>query len=478
MLNLDGSKKTQRKVLTVVAVVMVTSVFAFLIYRDFRQIGEIKTEIANTETAIQTARNKIAKIPAYEKDVIVLRENLNEYVKILPDGKEINDFVNKINNFADVAGVDVSKLDDVGARQRTKVRKGQAPDPFEKLVYKVNLRGSTPALIDFINAFENYERFVKVSSVDVRTGSKKSGAKISQHEANLTFETYVYNSGGGTSKPVAIEGYSDKLGNLTAEILASRDNIEIERYELKARTRRDPLADSRVLTGQEIEDDRVPVEEQERTLAGLVEEINRVHHQIELEGSDVSTLGVVERAELKRQINEKVTILQETIAAFAAREYFSGTVHPRFNSLVLEPVNRLLAERNIQGSSALTLDELTRTRNTMRDLFARGQYSDLITSYGQVESRFHFVTGTEEGVEMIQEVDQLKREASAIIEFSERSVLVTGVIFRPDNGSVAVVNGKVLSVGDTLDGDILVTSIDLDEVEFNFKSVSIRRTVD
>jgi hypothetical protein len=64
------------------------------------------------------------------------------------------------------------------------------------------------------------------------------------------------------------------------------------------------------------------------------------------------------------------------------------------------------------------------------------------------------------------------------MEFTDRNVKVSGVIVRPNNGSVAVVNGKVLGVGDTLDGDILVTSIDVDRVEFNFKSVSIRRSVE
>lgn len=476
MLNLDGGNKTQKRVLSAIAVVLVTGVFGYFTYRDFRKISEIEAEITSAEASIQLARNKISKIPELEKDVIVRRENLNEYVKILPDDRQINDFVNMINSFADRSEVEVSKLDDVGARSRKAVKKGAA-DPFEKLVYKIELKGSTESILDFTNSFESFERFVKVSSVEVRTGRDASDARKS-HEANIELETYVYNAGGGAIKPVAIQGFDEKRESLAEAILASRDDIEIEHYDFEITPRRDPFSNPRVFSGQSIEEDLVPIEEQQKTLLTLSEEVDEILNQIELEGSDVSTFGVVERAELKRQINEKLVILQETVSGLLAREYFSGAIKGRFSSEVVDPVGRLLSERNIVGGSALTLDELGRVRNTMRDLFSRGQYGDVISTYGRVESRFHFVTGTDAGVELIKEVDQLKGEASAILEFSERNVAVTGVIVRPNNGSVAVVNGKVLGVGDTLDGDILVTSIDVDKVEFSFKSVSIRRTVE
>ena len=47
------------------------------------------TEIGTMRTEIQKAEAKIVKIPRVESDVIVLRENLHEYVKILPDGENV-----------------------------------------------------------------------------------------------------------------------------------------------------------------------------------------------------------------------------------------------------------------------------------------------------------------------------------------------------------------------------------------------------
>jgi hypothetical protein len=153
MLNMESGSKLQRRLLIGTAVVLVSGVFAFLTYRDYRLIQTIRDEIQSTEGAIHAARAKISKIPAQEHDVIVRRENLNEYVQILPDDREINDFVSKINSFADRSGVEVSKLDDVGARNRAPVKGPK--DPFEKVVYKMDLRGSTESILAFLNSFDD-----------------------------------------------------------------------------------------------------------------------------------------------------------------------------------------------------------------------------------------------------------------------------------------------------------------------------------
>src|SRR5262245_38531818 len=69
------------------------------------QIEEVQATITQKQDAIDAAQAKITKIPGLEKEVIILRENLDEYVKILPDTKDLNDFVRTLNQFARQSGV-------------------------------------------------------------------------------------------------------------------------------------------------------------------------------------------------------------------------------------------------------------------------------------------------------------------------------------------------------------------------------------
>ena len=48
-------------------------------------IAEIETAIDGKQQSIAAAETKIGQIPTLEKETIILRENLGEYVKILPD---------------------------------------------------------------------------------------------------------------------------------------------------------------------------------------------------------------------------------------------------------------------------------------------------------------------------------------------------------------------------------------------------------
>ncbi|MEZ5990695.1 MAG: hypothetical protein R3F30_16585 [Planctomycetota bacterium] len=55
------------------------------------KIEEEKTQITDLEKKIATAEAKKRRIPQDEKAVIILRENVGEYVKILPNGSELTD---------------------------------------------------------------------------------------------------------------------------------------------------------------------------------------------------------------------------------------------------------------------------------------------------------------------------------------------------------------------------------------------------
>src|SRR5262249_48221849 len=124
----------------VVLCAVVTGAFGFFAWRDAATVSQTRDEIAGLQTQIEAAARKKGAIPGLEREVIVLRENVDQYVKILPDNREINDFVNKINAFADQSEVVVTKLDDVDRKRNSRPNKGK--EAFEKVEYKLQLSGS------------------------------------------------------------------------------------------------------------------------------------------------------------------------------------------------------------------------------------------------------------------------------------------------------------------------------------------------
>ena len=73
-------------------------------------VDEQQGEIEKMRTEIADAQKKIDKIPSLERDVIVLRECVREYVKILPEEGELNNFVRNANQFMAQSGVQFKKL--------------------------------------------------------------------------------------------------------------------------------------------------------------------------------------------------------------------------------------------------------------------------------------------------------------------------------------------------------------------------------
>ena len=112
--------------------------------------------IEQKESQIDAARKKIRKIKKAEEKVIVLRENVHEYVKMLPEDRELHKFFRTAQRFALQAGIQLDKAVPGRAGKRT---------AFENVVYRFEFTSNLWQFMKFINFFENYERFVKVREV-------------------------------------------------------------------------------------------------------------------------------------------------------------------------------------------------------------------------------------------------------------------------------------------------------------------------
>src|SRR5262245_26037802 len=89
-------------------------------YYCWEEYKVARDEEAALTKQIDLADVKIGRIGNLEVDVICLRENLSHSVRILPNSREVNAFVKKLNDFADEAGVQINTLDNPIDRSKNK----------------------------------------------------------------------------------------------------------------------------------------------------------------------------------------------------------------------------------------------------------------------------------------------------------------------------------------------------------------------
>ncbi|MBU0755017.1 MAG: type 4a pilus biogenesis protein PilO [Planctomycetes bacterium] len=145
-----------------VAVILGSGGLSYWIYDEYQKTKEEENDL---QSQIETAKVKRDKVPGLESEVIKLRENVKEYVKILPDTKEVNEFVKKLSDFANQSGVELVSLKDDKRSGRKKTQ-----EVFDKESFRLELTGNVFEFLKFISLIENYERFITISEISVKAG--------------------------------------------------------------------------------------------------------------------------------------------------------------------------------------------------------------------------------------------------------------------------------------------------------------------
>src|SRR5262245_4102698 len=127
-------------------------------------IQEVEAQITQKKELIAVAEAKIEKIPSIEKEVIILRENLQEYVKILPDTKELTNFLRQLNQFEKQSEIKSSTF------QLKPTPPGAATSRFTPIEYTYEMTATLWQYLKFINLIENYERFVSITDYQITSG--------------------------------------------------------------------------------------------------------------------------------------------------------------------------------------------------------------------------------------------------------------------------------------------------------------------
>ena len=469
-------KKVWKKNVVVAAVV--TSVIilgcgglSYWIYESYNKAREEEETCRNQSAAF---RVKQERVPSLEREVIMLRENVKEYVKILPDEAKVNDFADSLSGFAEESEVFFTKLDDKANR-----KPGKKKEVFDRTTFHLNLSGNLFQLLKFISLVENYERFVRISEITIKAGDNDENTLKSEvcHECSLKVDTFVYNShvGGSLTK---IQNYDKKREQLIPEIRSARNDIQIERYEyVYNHSIRDSFIDPRpwaVLS--DVGEGVLDIEAQNRFITDVDDKILEIQGLLEMVKKS-SGVALIRRMELQHEVGERIRELSDQIKTAVEEQWITDPACKQKMDHEICPQVAALAKETDQWAesySSISLKDLTSIREAMADMYAKQDFEGCVKRFNIFQNKLEpsveeTLALDEKKGPLLREIREINRSAVIANDFyTNVDIKISGIVYQRE-GSVVIVNGQVLKEGDSLQDQLFVDSISENEVNFKFK---------
>ena len=463
------AQMSEKQVLLTVGIVgVVLSGAAFGgVYWAKGRIEEEKASIQNLDGQIKQAEAKKVKIPQDENKLIILRENVAEYVKILPETKDLTDFTRTVNSFTQNAGVNLRSLTPANIR-------GNPKSAFRQYQYNLAFTGTLWQFLRFVNLFESYKRFVNVTGFKLTAGKPAEGETIDDivHQFSMSVVTYTYNRA-ANGKPVEIKQYEKKKSRLREEIYRARQNIRIERYDYRGRReRRDIFVDPRVDPGS---DSSITISKQRETLEKLAQQVVAAS---KLNERRIKEPVLLLRFEKRRELKGALDKIGTELARIEERDII--TYHPfklRLQREVREPLAAM--RQQLDGSNkgerkGLSIEQLTAIRRQMEDALDQGQLTEATDRYELVSEQVKFPASDDRSV-IAAELAELYRKAKIALRFTSMELAVSGIIVTGDGLSTAIINGKTYTEGDAISDQLFLKEVAEEYTEFVFQGVVLRR---
>jgi Tfp pilus assembly protein PilO len=494
--NAEPKKRGRRTALIAVGALAVVGL-GWLVWTDWTALDETRVKIGETRLKLDKANADLAKTASVEDSVLVLRETVKEYVKILPDDKEINSFVEQLTQFAAQSGVRVTKLDDADAKARGARGKKGPVAAFDKVVYRLSFDGFAEQTLRFMDLFENHERFVRIASLKIEAERESSTADDSgsskgpeapppakPHHVDVELETYVYDPKSKAQNPVDVPGEAQKVDRLRESGAFGADaqqGLALAKYVRPPReNRRDVLLDPRSPAGAAKRGSDSDRKAQEAAFAGLKKLLDVAvvaaaeEEKLGKQGSVVKRLKAVEAtdqalidfAKAVKEADDKRTITLDDL-----RKRFAEELDPEFKRIAKgrEPPSQRAAFGPAQAQEALV---------RVRAAFESRRFDEVAALSDDLLKRR---TGRENGdvAAVFAEVESLAAAAAAEIDFDGRAFTFGGtVVYKQDVGrSVAIINGRPYMPGDRLDEETSVAAITAAEITFEFRGRKVVRAV-
>ncbi len=437
---------------------------AYFCYEEYKAARD---EEASIKKQIEIADVKIARVEGLEVDVVCLRENLSHSVRILPNGTEVNEFVTKLANFAEEAGVELKTLDNPIDRSKNK-------EGFDKVIYKAELTANLHQFLKFLSVAEGWERFVRVTKIQVKAGDwpKELAREEVRHDISVELETYSYHGNDDATKAVAIQNYDRRVEQLQDEILLRRSENQVETYTLVENPlRRDFLVDPRhrvsekAVEGWAYADQKTAVD----ALADLSTQLNALMESLQTPG-----MNFIRRLEVETEIDRLLIDLQSKLEVAIAPDAVTDTSLKRRIERDIRPVVQLLLQRDPDVSSRATIADLRRFRDELEELLVKSEFDQVMKRHQTMKGRVDVKHVTAEANALLQEIDHIALEAEVSKDFSGKQIDIKGAIVAT-SGSIVVINGRVLHEGDSLEDDLIVHRIASDRIEFRYRGVVLAR---
>ena len=432
-------------------------------------IEEEKKSIEKIQAETKTAEGKIKKIPDVESDVITLRENVGEYVKILPEDDYITNFIRNTQKFLGQSGVRIKNITPGKPGNKGK---------FDQYSYRLVLDGTLWQFLKFINEFESFERFVRVKEFALSSGDGKQelleGGEV-LHQITMEVETFVYRGASKGGKSVNIANYAGKRERLRERILENALAIKLRRYEFKdAQGRRDIFVDPRQSSAVAAEGGN-PLEMQQQRIEqysgdlqaalGLVERI------------DAGGLTYLERAKLEKELRTRIADVKEGVRITEEQQLISWPpFRLKWNNEVLGPLAVVEKKVSVQQQRIadrwLSAEQLANLLQVMRQDMSDGKFDELRERYVSVQSRLG-VEPEDERYPMVERIEVVMLYVDAISEFSEFPLSIDGVVVQGDGRSGLLINGNVMEEGEYVSDELVLKTVRAESAEFLYKGFVI-----
>ncbi|MCB9876166.1 MAG: type 4a pilus biogenesis protein PilO [Planctomycetes bacterium] len=439
-------------------------------------IDEVAAQIATQEQAVAAADAKIAKIPNLEKDVIILRENLDEYVKILPDNKELTEFTRTLNKFERQTGILSTGL------TNKNVRPGKTKGNFTPIEFTYDMTATLWQALKFINLIENYERFVSITDFSIVPGGQRGGEQQRDgdavHTVKLTMQTYTYNKAGG-AKEVTIPHYADRKEELREEIWNRMQAIRIDRYEHKGvQGRRDILVDPRE-RGGDLRLDGLSQADQRAILDKYVDELKQLAEMLKHIRSGEATM--FEQYTLDKRFRAELATMLAGIEGDGARLSY-GPVKLRWANEVIGPLDQLQQQLDNQPVDEQRQDpylpaaDLAQLVSDLESDCNGGMLEQARERFEAVAERVQVPTG-DERYDLAVQARSWMVKATTALDFKGLDLRLQGVIVNEIGRSGVLLNGEVFEEGDFVSDELLVKAVEEEQVWFVFRGLTLVRTM-
>lgn len=440
-------------------------------------IEEVKASIEEKTQAIAAADAKITQIPAIERDVIVLRENLDQYVKILPDTRDLNDFLRILTMFGKQSGIEGINLTRAGDRN------AKGGDRFALIEYNYDFTATMWQFLKFVNLVENYDRFISISSFDI---TALAGGKNSEetregdvvHTIKLTMQTYQYN-GKAAGLEVGIPDYEEKREALREEIFKRMQAIRIDKYEHRGQQgRRDIFVDPRERGDLHIEG---PSQAEQRAVleryVGAITELREM--QTRMRRTDTT---LFEQYALEKRMRENLVKLAAEVDNDANKVSYAP-YRLRWTKEVVAPLEELQQQIDQagridpkRGDPYLPLADIEALITAMKSDLDTGDLQEAKNRYDTVETRLA-VPADDPRHELAVAAKALQVMAATAIDFQSIDLRIQGLVVNRTGRSGVLLNGEVFEEGEYVSEELLVKMVEEEQVWFVFRGLTLVRTM-